>query len=144
MDIPASALLVIFTITDMKTGTIWRPAAVLGIAAGLLLRAALPEYQIADGLYGILCGGMVFLLSWLSKEAIGRGDCYMLCVLGAAYGCVGMLDLFFIALTAAACWAVFLLVRKKADRKTGFPLMPFLLLSWILTKTIAVGNVLTR
>ena len=138
MDIPAAVLLFIFTITDMKTGTISRAAAIVGMVSGLMIRILLPEYRLLDGVGGILGAGLFFLLSWLSKEAIGRGDCYMLCAAGAFYGFTGMLELFFFALVFAACYAVYLLVRRKADRKTGFPFMPFLLLAWIFTKVLTI------
>ena len=138
MDIPAFILLIIFAVTDMKTRTIWKPAAIAGMIVGLLIRILLPAYRLLDGIGGILGGGLLFLMSWLSKEAIGRGDCYILCAIGAFYGFAGMTELFFIALLLASCWAVYLLVCKKANRKTSFPFIPFLFLGWTLTRFFSV------
>ncbi len=77
---------------------------------------------------GAIIGGIVWLLSYITKEAIGRGDGFVMLVLGIGVGLkqgmqVFMLGLFFIMLAG-----IFLVVFKKISFKERIPFVPFLFL----------------
>lgn len=77
---------------------------------------------------GAMIGGIVWVLSYITKEAIGRGDGCVLFALGIGLGFkrgmqVFMLGLFFIMLAG-----IFLVVFKKISFKERIPFVPFLFL----------------
>ncbi len=144
LKLSAGILLIICTVSDLRTGTIRLSSAVSGTAAGMLCRLLFPDLSFADGFAGIMAGAGLLIVSWLTREAIGRGDCYVLCAIGALEGFFRMLEIFFFALLFSAAFAVVLLLRKKADRKTGFPFMPFLLAAQVLLSAVQAYPVLMR
>ena len=127
-------LLVIFTICDMKTRTIWMPLAVLAGSIGILIRMAFPGQNLVHGIFGAAAGLLLLAVSYLSRGGIGRGDCYVLSALGALLGVSGMLEVFVVAVLFAAIWSCILLISRKADRKTKMPFMPFMLAAWAVVR----------
>lgn len=123
----ALILLVIFTVSDLKTRTIWWPLAAGTAAMGVLIHFLLPGLPAAGGLTGLLPGGILLLISKVCGEAVGRGDCYVVGALGALTGAKNVTELLFTALLFSAVWGILLMLQKKADRKTPLPFMPFLL-----------------
>ena len=81
-------------------------------------------------------GGCVFvflgLICWLKKEHFGLGDFKLLCVCGFLVGMPGIFYLFFRGLAAAALYSLVQMGRKKANLKTEFPFVPFLLLGVLI------------
>ena len=77
---------------------------------------------------GAALGGIVWILSYITKEAIGRGDGILLTSLGIGLGFrqgiqIFMLGLFFIMLAG-----IMLVVIKKISLKERIPFVPFLFL----------------
>lgn len=72
--------------------------------------------------------GLFFLLvSKITKEAIGYGDGWMICILGTFLGIRDLLEVLAAAWLLLSMTAMICLVKKKWSRKTAFPLVPFLM-----------------
>lgn len=87
--------------------------------------------SLTDRVGGLSVGLFVILVSKITGGKIGMGDGFLLCVTGIGLGFWGNLELFALALFAAAVLSVFLLLFKKADRKKCIPFVPFLLLAYL-------------
>lgn len=117
-----------------KRISIW----MIGIGA-VLICVSIPfsdQISIIDRACGALVGVGILITSKASRGKIGMGDGYLLCVSGISLGFWGNMELFAIALFAAALVAILLLIFRLADRKKSIPFVPFLFLSYLL-QTVA-------
>ncbi len=124
--------LAILAIGDIKSRTIsW-----LGIAMGFVLLLGsqyfVPETYVQRVL-GICLGAIFLLISKVTKEAIGYGDCFIFLLLGGVLGAWKLMICLSIGfLTCFVCGIVTLAI-KKCRKEVEIPFMPFLCFSYILT-----------
>lgn len=126
-----SVLLGICTYTDIQKREI--SMKIIGIFAAFAMLWCIfymekPLWQQAGG---VVIGVLLLVLSKLTKEAIGKGDGYLMMVTGMLLGLWDNVRLLLGALLIVAVFAVMLLVLKKADKKKELPFVPFLLMSYI-------------
>jgi len=88
--------------------------------------------SIPDRIGGIFVGICVIVISKVTGGKIGLGDGIILSVTGIGLGLWGNLELFAIALFAAAIVSIILLVFRLADRKKSIPFVPFLFLGYLI------------
>lgn len=106
-----------------------------GISANMLLSAGAPWKR----LWGVLPGILVLVFSCLSRESIGKGDGYLLCITGAALGFEqSMAVLLFGVLLAGICAGILLSLRK-VKRDTKLPFVPFLFAGFLLSLFLTAG-----
>ena len=75
--------------------------------------------------------GLLFLgFSFLSHEAIGKGDALLFIILGWFLGMYQIIFLLFVAFMFSGVFAMFLLLIKKGNYKTSIPFMPFLYIAF--------------
>ena len=85
-------------------------------------------YDFWNGIFAAACIFLFLgLICLLKKEHFGLGDFKLLCVCGFFVGMPGIFYLFFRGLVAAALYGLVQMGRRKADLKTEFPFVPFLL-----------------
>jgi leader peptidase (prepilin peptidase)/N-methyltransferase len=104
--------------------------------AGFLAVAALagghPGQLGRAGLAAVALCGFYLVLFLIRPSGMGLGDVKLAASVGAALGWQGwgqLVEATFLAFTVAACYAVGLLLFRRATRTTQFPLGPFILLS---------------
>lgn len=94
-------------------------------------------------LVGFLIGLCFIGISKVTREGLGYGDSWLLCVLGTYLGIWSMLELLVITwvLTAIAAGAV--LVRNRFKRRTSLPMIPFIAVGYMsvwLTEIMTITN----
>lgn len=104
--------------------------------AFLLPGFVLAFYQMPDGFYGqryrVFVQYPLFVLSILTKEAIGKGDAFAV-LLCACYLPFYPVFLIFVAgLFMAGIVGIFLILVRKGNRKTEIPYLPFLTFSYLI------------
>lgn len=102
-----------------------------GIAAGVfrVYQSDMPFFITAAG----AAAGAVFLVvSKVTEEGFGYGDSLLILVLGIYLGFWNLLGVLFGAFLLSALFAVLALSFHKFDRSTGYPFVPFLLISYIV------------
>ena len=133
----ALGMMVAGSVWDMRERRIplWLPGIVGAAALCLTL------WQMARGETGwlaltvsLLPGAGLLLLSWGTRERIGRGDGLVVLAAGLCLGAAECVAALAAGLLLAAAGAAFLLVLKKANRQTRLPFLPFL--------TVGTGAVL--
>ena len=100
------------------------------IAAAGVIPIALWERNVPlpARIMGILLGAVFFLVSFLTREAVGRGDAAMIGICGAAMGFSATVMMLCIGLVFSSIVSLALLCFRKAGRKTRIPFYPFLAL----------------
>lgn len=75
---------------------------------------------------------LFFLASILSKGGIGMGDVKLMTCIGLYTGIYETLNISFISIMLSVLVGVFLILIKKANKKTELPFVPFILLGVIV------------
>ncbi|MDR1914188.1 MAG: A24 family peptidase [Clostridiales bacterium] len=127
-------LLVVGTVTDLKSRLLPNKLTVSGIAFGLiihvtesiLLSSISPIIDSAAGLFA--CGGFLFLVAFVSKGGMGMGDVKFSAMIGAYLGFKYGIIALFTAIILGGAFGLILIALKKATRKTAVPFGPFLAL----------------
>ncbi len=87
---------------------------------------------------GIFIGVIIYGLSKLTKGKIGEGDGWILMVTGIFLGFRNNIMLLLLSLWVAAAVSIFLLLLKKAKRKTELPFVCFMIPGYILLLIILI------
>ena len=135
-------LLIICSYTDLKKRVIsMRVLAVfLFLTAGLIVCAyvsdsrylAIGESLIYDPsaeniIFSLIPGAVLFFISLFSKEAIGKGDVYLVGLLGLMTGFERIFVILFISMVACAAFGSICMLAKRKGKKDTLPYVPFLL-----------------
>lgn len=127
----AIVLLVFVTITDFEQYVIFDsmllPLAVTGVCYTLHMQLPITEH-FASALCG---GGLFFLLTVLTKGAIGGGDIKLIAALGLWLGVRPLITVIAYGFIAGGIAALFLLVTKQKQRNSYFAYGPYFALSGI-------------
>ena len=122
------AMIVIEAISDVKRREIKIVYLIVAGTIGILsLVISGEKSRIISSLFGIAIGLTVIVLAYLTKGGIGYGDGLLLCITGLLLGVRNNIILLFTGCFFSAIVSMFLLVIKKADRKTLLPFVPFLI-----------------
>lgn len=84
---------------------------------------------------GIVLGGFVLVLSYITKEAIGRGDGILLLSVGISWGFWQGIQIFMLGLLFIMVAGVLLIFIKKVSLRERIPFVPFLFLGdavWLI------------
>ncbi len=126
------ALLAYSSFKDIKTKTVSIYVTMLFSIVGIVLHMLFARVSILDICGGLGVGVMVLFASFLTKNAIGRGDAFIIMAIGTLLGGYNTMILLFIALFLCGIHAFWLLMIKKEDKKTAIPFAPFLLISFVV------------
>lgn len=118
------------SVRDVRRHMVWVPGMVLLGGAGVL--SAMISFNWQEVLCGILPGILLYGLSRVSRGAIGEGDALVFAVCGIYLGLEKDLLLLWLSLFLAMLAGSFLLLRKKGNRKTRIPLVPFVAAGYMI------------
>ena len=97
--------------------------------AFLLPGFVLAFYQMPDG---FLLSILLFVLSILTKEAIGKGDAFAVLLCACYLPFYPVFFIFVAGLFMAGIVGIFLILVRKGNRKTEIPYLPFLTFSYLI------------
>ena len=97
------------------------------------------ENMWLSGLGGIAIGCFFLVFSYATREALGYGDSWLICILGVFVGGMVLLEMLVVAWAAVSIGAMVILVRKRFSRKASIPFVPFIALGYGL---VSLGGVL--
>lgn len=120
-------VLTVMDIRNKRLNLLFLLSGFLLMAAGLFCKREIHPLLLATGA-GV---GLVFLLaSRVTGESFGYGDSILIMIMGGFLGFWDILSLLTAAFLLAAVFSVIMLVRKKFNRKTAFPFVPFLMIAY--------------
>jgi len=136
-----ASILIVISIIDLKTMEIEDSPLYFGFFMGVIF--LLIEKNYLNTLYGIIIVGVIFfLIIVLSKGGMGGGDFKLSFLFGLYLGFPKIIPWFFLSFLIGFFPAIFMLITKKATRKTPLPFGPFMAISGIIT--FLYGNQIIR
>lgn len=100
---------------------------VLGMGYGVTIGRLMYEINAENIIFSLIPGGVLFFISLLSKEAIGKGDVYLVGLLGLMTGFERISVILFISMVACAAFGSICILAKRKGKKDTLPYVPFLL-----------------
>lgn len=121
-----AAVIIPCAIRDIRTKRINGYICLMGVLAALFIREMIIGEESGTILIDLIPGAVMYLIAFLSKERIGKGDALSLMFIGAVAGSSTVLMSLFVSLTIAAILSAILLALKKVKKDTKLPFIPFL------------------
>lgn len=123
-------------VTDMRDRTLPAVWLMICTAAGMAVSVFWKEG------WGIWAVGMfpgigLFVMNFITKGGIGRGDAYLYLAVGSVIGLWDSLLLLFVSLFLASCYGGYLLKIRKKGRKHQIPFAPFTAAGYLLLLLIS-------
>lgn len=117
------------------------PLILLGIMGGIVVLSMIiaiisnPDSwkteQIWSKIGGAVIGGLLLMVSRITKEAIGYGDSWLILLIGLHLGMWDVLRVLLWASVLAGVCSVFFLWVKKWNRTASLPFIPFIAISYL-------------
>lgn len=107
-------------------------SVLFGIAA-ILVNIIIRQYSLLSLILAVVLGGIIMLVSKITKGAIGIGDGIVLMVLGLYTGIYINLTVLFYGFLVSALMSILLLSLKRVRKKDSLPFVPCLLVGYLIT-----------
>ena len=108
----------------------------------------IPAFLAEDGfsdvrgnVLGLIPGIIFLLISFVSREQIGRADCILLIILGSCIGIEAVAGIIAFSLILIAICSMVMLTAGRLSRKSTLPYIPFVFLGY-LAYIVIIGDVL--
>ncbi|WP_432408063.1 prepilin peptidase [Wukongibacter sp. M2B1] len=125
--ITLSSILLTISIIDIKTRIIPDKVIILGSILGAIIMLLNDNISIINALLGIvICGGIIAVISIMTKGAIGMGDAKLFACIGIFLGLQSTLGVMVIATMLSGLTGLILLTFKIVGRKATLPFAPFI------------------
>lgn len=123
--------LVLCSITDLRLKKI--PTVLLLVMSFVvfLFCLVLRRREALDVAGGVFIGVLCFLVSKYTKEAIGYGDSWLLCLLGIHLGGIYLLEVAMAAFFLAGIVSLVGIVWKQWKKTATIPFVPFLTIAYL-------------
>ena len=118
-------------VTDMRHRTINVWPNVLAGAYGVWIQVLQSSGELTDLLWGFVPGVLLLLVSYMTKDAVGKGDGLIFLMTGCWLDGSENFRMFSGTLILSGVFAGILLMTKKVRRKTELPMTPFILSSYL-------------
>jgi leader peptidase (prepilin peptidase)/N-methyltransferase len=102
-------------------------ASLLGDKFGVLKRSLVYEPGIINILSGLIPGLILLVICRISKEAVGKGDVYVVLLLGLMLGFEKTFTILFLSMTMTAVFGLGCLAVGNRKKKDSLPFIPFVL-----------------
>lgn len=108
-----------------------------GIAAGLLfvpffvITEGASNITLLDNLKGMIPGGLLIFISFLSRGQIGIGDGAVVLITGVAIGIGNIVIVLTGALLLISVFSMLMLLLGKLNRKSTLPFVPFVFAGYL-------------
>ena len=127
--------LIINTVTDIRTKKIPINISALYFFLILLTRIIFDHFNITDSLFSLIPGLVLLIISRITSQSIGYGDCIIFLVTGLASGFQSTFLVIIISFILSGIYGLFSLLKHKST-KSVFPFVPFILISYIIKEVI--------
>jgi leader peptidase (prepilin peptidase)/N-methyltransferase len=112
---------------DIKMKIIPNNLVISGIILGTIMVFLNNHISIISALLGCtICGGLIAIISFITRGSIGMGDAKLFACIGIFLGLHMTLGILIVATILSGLIGLYLLIFKKADRKTLLPFAPYI------------------
>lgn len=120
------------SVMDIKVRKIPILMLVTGIVAAIIYQVVFRTENLMIVIGGMAIGVFFFLVSMITGENIGYGDCFGILGLGIYLGIWKLLEVLAGTFFLLTCGAMVALLRKKMSKKCALPFFPFLAAGYLL------------
>ncbi len=124
--------LLICGIQDMREKQIYVYPVIFMLAAVMVYQIASRGLSVSNWLGGLAVGGVLCLISVISKGQIGLGDAMLFCLTGLTVGFGGNIQILFYSFLFAAVVSGYLMFVRRKNKKYKLPFVPYLFLGYCL------------
>lgn len=128
----SSLFLLVCAIIDLKTRRVYQIVCTVNYGVAIGIKLLLKDINLKTFVLGIVVCGIIFVLSMVIKEAIGRGDILILLTLTGILKVGNMLEILFMALIVCSIFSMVMILMQKMNLKSSIPFVPFLFIGNIL------------
>lgn len=126
------AMLVYESVVDIKHMRIDVRAAVAAGVMGVAVGRLAYGQPLAWLLYGLLTGGLVSLMAWISRQGIGYGDGVIFAVMGLCIEPSVVLGILWVSMLAAEVYGAVGIFCGRRTRGAALPFIPFVTAVYIV------------
>ena len=106
----------------------------------ILKRCLVYEMDLTNIACGLLPGAVLFVISLVTKEAVGRGDVILIMLLGLMLGPEKVFGLLVLSMVLTAVFGIGCMVLKRKSRKDTLPYIPFILGAFLVMMAADPGS----
>lgn len=121
------------TITDLKERHIYLGYCLINMTVALLINIFFKNVEWINIVAGVGLGVIFFVLSMITKEALGKGDAVIILVLGSICGIEMSFKIVTWAFILCSIASIVKMIIKRKSVKDEIPFAPFLLCGCVLT-----------
>ena len=133
------SMLVIQSVWDCRYRQIPISVTVIGGFVGLIF-SMLEKRAPTDVFMGLLPGIVCLFIGWITREAVGYGDGFLLCAMGMYLSVEGIVAIIMGASFFAGILGMILIIFRKKKGTDQLPFVPFLLVAAVIY-LISTGGV---
>ena len=132
------SMLAIQSVWDWRYRQIPIAVTLAGGVIGLLL-SLMRERSLMDLCMGLVPGLVCLGLGWITREAIGYGDGFLLCAMGMYKSLEDIVGIIVLASSLAGILGMVLIIFCKKKGKDQIPFVPFLLVGAVVYMMLQQG-----
>ena len=132
------SMLAIQSVWDWRYRQIPIAVTLAGGVIGLLL-SLMRERSLMDLCMGLVPGLVCLGLGWITREAIGYGDGFLLCAMGMYKSLEDIVGIIVLASSLAGILGMVLIILCKKKGKDQIPFVPFLLVGAVVYMMLQQG-----
>lgn len=132
------SMLAIQSVWDWRYRQIPIAITLAGGVMGLLL-SMMRERSLMDLCMGLVPGLVCLGLGWITREAIGYGDGFLLCAMGMYKSLEDIVGIIVLASSMAGVFGMALIIFCKKKGKDQIPFVPFLLVGSVVYMMLQQG-----
>lgn len=125
--------LIVLGLRDMRTKEISVKSLMIGSTCVVIYGVLFQRDKLILCVGGLAVGLVFVGISKVTGEALGYGDSWLLSLLGAYLGLWEFLELLLVVWVFVALTGMILMVKNHFRRKGTFPMVPFIVLGYIVT-----------
>lgn len=125
--------LVICTYTDLRERYVYRQVCIVNLVAVVLIKLLDSTADAKELAIGILIGVIVYVISVLTKEQVGKGDAWVIANIGGLLGAPFVVTVIAWALAIGSLFGMSKVAAQKSNLKSKIAFVPFMLLGTVIT-----------
>lgn len=131
-------VLILISATDIINKEVPLDLISISVIIGVIMFFLNPNISVREAIIGFLgLGGVLIMLSRLTRGAFGMGDSLVISVLGLFFGWQMCLIILLYSFVISGLVGLVLMIFKYANRKSTLPFVPFVLIAFLI---VILGN----
>lgn len=124
-------MLIYESVIDIRYKKIDVRAAIAACIVSILIGCIFYGHPVINILYGIIFGGFLIMLAWVSKQRIGYGDAVVFMVLGMCLEPVRVLWILWSSMVMAGVYGMVKIIVFNKSRSLALPYVPFVTIVYV-------------